>query len=308
MEKGAKYDIPPQRLTNTSKKNDSNVNDDNDNSKRKREKDDNDNNDSNENSEEAESVDFAGEASEEISDSNYDSESLKYDSVKEAVNKASKKNNNDDNNEENYEPNDDNVAGNNGDDANAKNDESNNENVAGSNDDNDNAQDDEVKNKDRMNDGNNNKNGDAVNEANQEKSDNTNLPYRHSVLAELMKNGRKCPLFLRIARVANEKDMARRQFVIKYETIDLMQYFYALGVMDVIWSSQLEVTPHQVVPFLDFEQTISWSKNRGHLWVPPTHSDPRSDAGVLRKKTQNNEETSPKIKKSQIQSNSSFLG
>jgi hypothetical protein len=62
-----------------------------------------------------------------------------------------------------------------------------------------------------------------------------------------------------------------------------MQYFYLLGAMDAIWSSSLELTPHQLVLFSDVERTITWSKSRGHLWVPPNLSAPRFDAGILRK-------------------------
>jgi hypothetical protein len=76
--------------------------------------------------------------------------------------------------------------------------------------------------------------------------------------------------------------MLRRQFVVKYETPELMEYYYSLGVMDILWSSQLQLTPHKVVKFSNIAQTIQWSNNRGHLWVPPSLSDPRPDAGVLR--------------------------
>jgi hypothetical protein len=67
-------------------------------------------------------------------------------------------------------------------------------------------------------------------------------------VANLITNG-KIPLYLRISRVATAKDMLRRQFVVKYETPELMEYYYSLGVMDILWSSQLQLTPHKVVKF-----------------------------------------------------------
>jgi hypothetical protein len=76
--------------------------------------------------------------------------------------------------------------------------------------------------------------------------------------------------------------MLGRQFVVKYETPELMEYYYSLGVMDILWSSQLQLTPHKVVKFSNIAQTIQWSNNRGHLWVPPSLSDPQPEAGVLR--------------------------
>jgi hypothetical protein len=66
-----------------------------------------------------------------------------------------------------------------------------------------------------------------------------------------------------------------------YETLELIEIYYFLGVMDILWSSQLQLTPHKVVKFSNTKQNIQGSNNRGHLWVLPSLSDPRPDVGVL---------------------------